>query len=53
MLLYPAQLPCAPDLADNGDGRIGVQLSSHFNITHTIAQTVPEAIDLAGSEFNR
>lgn len=47
------QLPCLPDVQPDGSGRIGVQIFSNTTIDHIKAKDVPDALNLATTEFNR
>lgn len=46
-------VPCVPDIGNDGLGRIGVQLNSNIYIKHVKPQNVGEVFKITGSEFNR
>ncbi|GLC37361.1 hypothetical protein PLESTB_001595500 [Pleodorina starrii] len=46
-------LRCTPDAGSDGQGRIGVQLTSNTYIMHTYPTSTPEVLAMTQSEFNR
>ncbi|GIL77034.1 hypothetical protein Vretifemale_6605 [Volvox reticuliferus] len=46
-------LRCTPDVGTDGQGRIGVQLTSNTYILHTYPKSATEVLTMTQSEFNR
>lgn len=47
------QLPVVPELAPDGSGRLGLQLSTRYTLRHTKVEGLGEAATYAASEFAR
>ncbi len=48
-----ARLPLTPELAADGGGRIGVQLSTNASLSRRVAAGPGQALAMAGGEFRK